>query len=216
MYKFPKIRMITAMTPQRGIGFKGKLPWEAYGIRLLEDMKHFKTLTSSETQRNAVVMGRATWESLPASVKPLPNRTNYVLSHKQQTTYTMSSIENCIEHVTATNHDELWVIGGESVYTQFLKKQLVDDIWITVVNTEFQADRFFPEIPSFKKTHTIMNNESPIHIFGKSCGILDPTHTPTICLFFERWEKIPPLSPTSSPVLTNYTTEGAFHMTHAK
>lgn len=207
------IRMITAMTPQRGIGFKGKMPWEAYGIRLLEDMQHFKALTTSHTQRKAVIMGRETWDSLPKSVKPLSNRTNYVLSRKQsyvlphiqQLTYTMPSIYHCIEHAVATNHSEIWVIGGEIVYKQFLDKQLVNDIWITMVNKEFQADRFFPEIPSFKKTHTFANNKSPIHIFGKSRGVDIEESLP---LVFERWEK--------RTQQEHFYTDGAFQMTHAK
>lgn len=186
MNKFPVIRMITAMTPERGIGFRGKLPWEACGVRIPEDMNHFKTLTCGGVhQRNAVLMGHTTWKSLPSSVKPLPHRTNYVLSTQNQTTtYTMNTIYECIEHAIATKHDMIWVIGGESVYRQFLEKRLVHDLWITIVHKQYSADCFFPEIPSYKQTHSISIKESPISY------IKEPSKQETVPLTFERWEPI--------------------------
>lgn len=197
MNKFPLIRMITAMTPERGIGFRGKLPWEACGVRIPEDMNHFKTLTCGGLyQRNAVLMGHTTWKSLPSTKKPLPHRTNYVLSTQKNstTTYTMNTIYECIEHAIATKHDMIWVIGGESVYKQFLEKHLIHDIWITVVHNKYPVDCFFPEIPSYKKTHSYSVQESPISYIkpynNSSKERIHPPIHPSIPLTFERWEPI--------------------------
>lgn len=59
-----------------GIGWRQQIPW-----RLPSDMKHFRELTVAEGGRqHAVIMGRKTWESLPAKVRPMPRRLNVVLT----------------------------------------------------------------------------------------------------------------------------------------
>jgi dihydrofolate reductase len=179
---FPRFRMIAAMTANNGIGFCGKMPWEMQGITLLDDLKHFRILTSTQPNiRKAVVMGYNTWLSLPEEHKPLKNRTNYVLSRSKCTeTYTMRNINQCVEHAIATNHNEVWVIGGKQVYQQFFDKNLIQDLWITRVNQEFESDCFFPEIPkTFKKKHSfdVINSEY------KTKTKFDTT----INLTFERW-----------------------------
>ncbi len=71
--------VVVAQTRKRGIGLKGGLPWP----RLSADMSRFVALTKttkSKSMQNAVVMGRNTWDSLPSSFKPLPNRCNVVIS----------------------------------------------------------------------------------------------------------------------------------------
>lgn len=71
-------QIVVAATRELGIGQFGHLPW-----KLPSDLKFFKDVTSTTTSircRNAVIMGRHTWESLPSSVRPLPGRTNVVLS----------------------------------------------------------------------------------------------------------------------------------------
>jgi dihydrofolate reductase len=72
------LTIIVAATKSNGIGQSGKLPW-----RLSKEMAYFARVTSSapEERRNAVIMGRKTWESIPAKFKPLPKRFNVVVSH---------------------------------------------------------------------------------------------------------------------------------------
>jgi len=66
-----QINLIFAQSTNKVIGHENKLPWH-----LPEDLAHFKALTSGQT----VLMGRKTWESLPAAFRPLPGRLNLVLS----------------------------------------------------------------------------------------------------------------------------------------
>jgi dihydrofolate reductase len=69
--------VIVAATTSGGIGKDGNLPW-----RLSKDMQYFKAVTtrSPEGKRNAVIMGRKTWESIPAKFRPLPDRINVVIT----------------------------------------------------------------------------------------------------------------------------------------
>ena len=72
-----RLTLIVAATKTNGIGQKSRLPW-----RLSKEMAYFKRITCNapEGRINAVLMGRKTWESIPAKFKPLPNRVNIVIS----------------------------------------------------------------------------------------------------------------------------------------
>lgn len=70
--------MVVAHENSRGIGLKGDMPW-----RLPKDMAYFKSLTmavKTAGKQNAVVMGRTTWDSIPAKFRPLKGRMNIVIS----------------------------------------------------------------------------------------------------------------------------------------
>ena len=70
--------VVAATKDEMGIGFEGGLPW-----RLPKDMAYFKAVTAQVSEpgtRNAVIMGRKTWESIPSKFRPLPGRLNVVLS----------------------------------------------------------------------------------------------------------------------------------------
>eukprot|EP00401_Gymnodinium_catenatum_P013247 CAMPEP_0117564102 /NCGR_PEP_ID=MMETSP0784-20121206/55852_1 /TAXON_ID=39447 /ORGANISM="" /LENGTH=112 /DNA_ID=CAMNT_0005361799 /DNA_START=28 /DNA_END=363 /DNA_ORIENTATION=+ len=72
------LSVIAASTPKGGIGKDGALPW-----RLPEDMSHFRRVTTAvatEGKKNAVIMGRRTWESIPEKFRPLADRVNVVLT----------------------------------------------------------------------------------------------------------------------------------------
>ena len=117
-----QIHLIWAQDENGGIGKDGKLPWY-----ISEDLKNFKKLTSGST----ILMGRNTWESLP--VKPLPERRNIVLSSKvliDAECYT--SVEECIETLDGDGTEKLFVIGGSTVYRNFIHR--ADELHITQVN----------------------------------------------------------------------------------
>ncbi len=126
------ISLIWAMGKNREIGYKNRLPWH-----ITEDLRHFK----KATYKKPVIMGFKTYKSIG---KPLPGRRNIVLSRKKQSIEgceTASSINEAIR--LANGEKECFVIGGASVYKQFLK--IADRLYITYIDSKFKADAFFPE-----------------------------------------------------------------------
>ena len=132
-----KIKIIAAIGKNNELGNNGSLPlWN-----LKTDMERFKTLTTGKI----VVMGRKTFESFPERFRPLPNRRNIVLTRDRnwqaQGAENFESLEKFLEE---NNPDEIWIIGGGEIYKKFLNK--ANELYITHVDANFEADTFFPEI----------------------------------------------------------------------
>jgi dihydrofolate reductase len=129
------LSIIVAVAENMAIGKDNKLLWHISG-----DLKRFKRITSG----HPVIMGKRTWESLP--FRPLPGRMNIVLTdvpgEQIEGAVTVYSIREAIEKCPAG--EECFVMGGGSVYRQFLP--LADRLYITRVKRSFEADTFFPEI----------------------------------------------------------------------
>lgn len=124
-----KLALIAAVARNRGIGYKGELPW-----KLPEDMRRFKQITTG----HAVLMGRKTFEALG---KPLPRRRNVVLTHSQiPGIETYPAIEAALEAMA--NEQRVFVIGGGEVYGQLLEN--ADELFLTHVHRDVVADAFFP------------------------------------------------------------------------
>ena len=152
----PEFKLIVALCRGGGIGLHGTLPWP----KLDRDLRFFSQITRSSVfpYNSAVVMGRKTWESIPANVQPLPFRDNFVIS----TTYDTDIIEpkpgvTFIKHLSdmhnyAHNYDVVWFIGGASIYEQVLTPSSttgamifpIDDIIITFVDESYEHDTAFP------------------------------------------------------------------------
>ena len=113
-----KMAMIVAMDEEGCIGKQGDLPW-----RLKSDMIRFKNLTESDGY-NAVIMGRKTWDSLPDSFQPLPERVNIVMSRDIGWSHDEAEVAlyhgRAIEIAYAEACDECWVIGGAQIYEMFI------------------------------------------------------------------------------------------------
>jgi dihydrofolate reductase len=126
------------MTPKRVIGNNGKLPW-----KLPSDMKRFRSITTA--QKN-VIMGRKTWESIPEKFRPLPERTNIVVTRNLEFEAAGAIVAVSPEAaLTAVAGPEVCVIGGSEIYAAFLP--LADILHITVVEAGTEGDAFFPEVP---------------------------------------------------------------------
>ncbi|MEE2811982.1 MAG: dihydrofolate reductase [Candidatus Thermoplasmatota archaeon] len=136
-----KIAMIVAMDENGCIGNQGNLPW-----RLKSDMVRFKSLTEGDGY-NAVIMGRKTWDSLPETFRPLPERVNIVMS--RDTKWSADGADaalypgRAIEIAYAEACDECWIIGGAQIYAMYLDK--VEEIHVTTVHTTSKGDVSFPE-----------------------------------------------------------------------
>jgi dihydrofolate reductase len=144
-----KFALIAAADEKMGIGISNSLPW-----RLKGDLKYFSDITTlaAPGKINAVVMGRKTWESLPATHRPLKDRLNVVLSRQE-----LDSIEGAIPAISLDdalakvieipNIDKVFVIGGASVYAQAINHPECATIYLTEVSGDFNCDAFFPYIP---------------------------------------------------------------------
>ena len=139
--------LIVAMCENRGIGYKGTIPWHSR-----EDLLHFSKLTKGNGN-NAVIMGSTTWKSLPKQMLPL--RDNLIVSSTLNINLTMQdghllksfeNIDSVIQFCNGNNYDNVWVIGGESIYKQFLEKSIINALYITTIHEWFECDTFFPDV----------------------------------------------------------------------
>jgi dihydrofolate reductase len=117
------------------IGAEGRLPWH-----LPEDLALFKRVTIGST----VVMGRRTWESLPAAARPLPGRRNLVLSGRPGWQAPGAEVAASLRAALAVAEGDVWVIGGGRVYREALP--LADRLVVTEVDLEVPGDTQAPEI----------------------------------------------------------------------
>ena len=136
------MNIIVAYSRNMGIGLKNNIPW-----KLRADMKFFKDKTIG-TGQNCIIMGKNTWESLPK--KPLPNRENLILSTTLQEAngaHIFNNTNNLVDYVNKIKYNNVWVIGGSSIYNEFLNNGLTKNLYITKIHKDFESDVFFPEIP---------------------------------------------------------------------
>ncbi|WP_022940219.1 type 3 dihydrofolate reductase [Psychromonas hadalis] len=128
-----KISMIVAMAKNRVIGFDNKMPWH-----LPADLKFFKRVTLGKP----VIMGRKTYDSIG---RPLPGRQNIVLTRDKTLTITgvdcVQTVEQALQLVASV--DEVMVIGGATIYEQFLPK--ADRLYLTFIDLKTLGDTFFPD-----------------------------------------------------------------------
>ena len=108
----PILTLIAAIARNGVIGIDNRLPW-----RLPADLKHFKALTLG----NTVIMGRKTWESLPASFRPLPGRQNIVVTRDGSYQAASATIATSLPAaIAAAESSEAFVIGGADLYAAAL------------------------------------------------------------------------------------------------
>jgi dihydrofolate reductase len=128
------VRMIWAEARNRIVGADGGIPW-----RLPEDQQNFRLLTGGST----VVMGRATWDSLPTRFRPLPGRRNVVLTRDPAWRAEGAEVVHSVDEA-AKVADESWVIGGAAVYAAFLPRAA--RIVRTRIDLEVAGDTQAPEL----------------------------------------------------------------------
>ena len=129
------LSIVVARSRNGAIGRDGALPW-----RLPSDLKRFRDLTYGGT----VLMGRRTFQSLPAAFRPLPGRRNIVLS--ADPTYAPGDVEvmRDLDAALAACRGG-FVIGGSVIYRGTLP--LVDRVYATEIDEDVDGDVFFPELP---------------------------------------------------------------------
>lgn len=131
------ISMVVAISENNCIGKEGTLPWH-----IPEDLKHFK----EKTMGKVMIMGRKTWESIPEKFRPLPGRTNVVITRSIDYTvpegvHVQTSLESAL---AAFAHKDIAIIGGGQVYALGISH--ADILEVTHVHQHVDGDAFFPEI----------------------------------------------------------------------
>lgn len=138
------INLIAAVGKNLELGLDNKLIWN-----IPEDLKYFKEVTTGKT----VIMGRKTYESIG---RPLPNRKNVVLSKKNikiDDVIVVNDYKNMLD-----SHEDIFVIGGESIYKLFLPQ--ADNIYLTEVEENSRADSFFPKFDKDLYTRRVIKKGS--------------------------------------------------------
>ena len=128
--------MIWAWSRGGVIGADGTMPWH-----LPEDLAHFKATTSGRP----VIMGRATWDSLPASVRPLPGRRNIVVTRSEDWRADGADVaHNPAAALDLAGDSDAWVMGGAQIYAALLP--LADRCEVTEIDAEFDGDTRLPPL----------------------------------------------------------------------
>jgi len=127
--------LIWAQAANGCIGHEGSIPW-----RLPEDLKLFRSLTMGQT----VLMGRATWDSLPEAFRPLPRRQNLVMTRASDWTAPGAVAVGSIDAALAAADSEVWVIGGEQIYRAAMP--YAHRLVVTELDTAYVGDTFAPAI----------------------------------------------------------------------
>ncbi|KAH7076003.1 dihydrofolate reductase-like domain-containing protein [Paraphoma chrysanthemicola] len=164
MPKPPSLTLILAATPSLGIGKGNTLPWP----QLKKEMGYFARVTKrvpsplsaadGPRKVNAVLMGRKTWDSIPAKFRPLKDRLNIVITRNaeefEKTLASKSEVEGPLVATgildalskleSKPEVDRVFVIGGASIYQTALELPQTKRVLLTNIRTEYDCDTFFP------------------------------------------------------------------------
>lgn len=145
------MNLIAAVDKNWAIGYKNELL-----IRIPKDQKFFKYKTINKV----IIMGRKTFESFPNRL-PLKERQNIILTsdidYKISNAIVLNCLDDLYDELKKYDTGDIYIIGGESIYKQMIDK--CDTAYITKINSEFEADSFFPNLDNDPKWEII--NKSP-------------------------------------------------------
>lgn len=148
--------IIVCVDSKNGIAKNNTIPWA-----LKPDILYFKKLTTNtknDKLKNAVIMGRKTWDSLPSQYKPLKRRLNIVISRSKtimNADYTTNCFEKALTYCTSNNIENIFVIGGTQIYNIAIQHAMCQYIYITRIHKSFKCDLKFPKIPNAFEIHAI-------------------------------------------------------------
>ncbi len=147
--------IITAIDKNRGIGKNGDLL-----VRIPKDHKRFREMTTGKV----VVLGRKTLATFPQGL-PLPNRTNIVFSNdpnlKIKGAEVVHSVEEFLEKTKEYDSDDIFIIGGESIYSQLLP--YCDRALVTEIDYAYDADSYFPDFIGSGEWEKVTESDEQIY-----------------------------------------------------
>lgn len=145
------MKLIVAVDKNWGIGHKGKLL-----VRIPSDLKRFRKLTLGKV----VVLGRKTLETFPQK-QPLDNRVNIILTgdkdYKVKNAVVVNSIDELNNELKKYNSDDIFIIGGQSVYEQML--DYCDEAFVTYLDYAYDSDVYFPNLDQNEKWQLMETGE---------------------------------------------------------
>ncbi len=157
-----KVSLIVAVSENGVIGKDNDLIWH-----LPNDMRFFKETTMG----HHVIMGRKNFESIPHKYRPLPNRTNVVITrqsdYKAEGCMVVNSVEAALEVAKQNGDSEPFIIGGGQIYKLALEANMIDKVYLTKIHHSFEGDTFFPELNSdWEEINKIENKADEKHSYN--------------------------------------------------
>ncbi len=159
--------IVVAHDLDRGIGLNGDLPW-----KLPEDMAHFRRTTTGDGS-NVVIMGRKTWSSIPAKLRPLQKRKNIVLTtdldhevvrEPPWPPTVLTSLDMAIQYAKREMPRQIFVIGGAQLYAEAIAHAECEKLYVTRIIERYGCDTFFPE---YSDTFELLQ---PYHALPSAAG----------------------------------------------
>lgn len=155
------MNIIVAVDKNWAIGFENKLL-----NSIPEDMKFFRETTTGKV----VVMGRKTLESFP-NKRPLKNRTNIVITSQKDYqvdgAVVLHSVEEALDYLKQFKSEDIYVIGGASIYEQMLP--YCDVAHVTVMDYAYQADTWFPNLDKMEEFVVAADSEEKTYFDLEYC-----------------------------------------------
>lgn len=162
------ISMIAALTKNRVIGKNNDLPW-----KLPDDMKFFMETTKG----HHVILGRKNYDSIPPKFKPLPNRTNIVVTRqknfKAPGCTVVDSVEKGLDIARQNKEPEAFIIGGAEIYKLGLPH--TDRLYLTEIDASIDGDTYFPAFDQteWKETSRVHHDKDERHAYSFDFVIYD-------------------------------------------
>jgi dihydrofolate reductase len=158
----PTFDCVVAADAAGGIGKDNDLPWP----RLREDLRFLRRVTSEAPpgRRNAVIMGRLTWESVPSAMQPLPGRLNVVVSRQALAlppgVLVAAGLDAALAAARAVaDVAGLFVIGGAQLYRLAFAHPACRHVYLTRIAATFDCDTFLPPLEGFALDEVLARHE---------------------------------------------------------
>ncbi len=147
------VAIIAAVAKNNVIGKDNDLIWD-----LPDDMKFFTSMTKGKP----VIMGRKNYDSIPEKYRPLPGRRNIVITRKTDFDAPECDVVNSIESALklVENEELVFIIGGGQIYELALEKNVVDLMYLTEIDAEFDGDAFFPDFDKAEWEEEVIDTHS--------------------------------------------------------
>ena len=138
MNKLIRKSLIVAFDSKFGISKNNKIPWV-----IPIDVSFFMDTTNRE-HKNAIIMGRKTWESLN---KPLHNRINIVISstlNNLKDAYVKKGLLDALILCDELHVNKIFISGGSNIYKEAIENLYIDELYLTKIENDYECDNFFP------------------------------------------------------------------------